>query len=115
MDVVLDFHTAFDKVDHGVQLRQLSSLGIRLQLYMWIQSFLTGQRQYVAVEGEVSAELDVSIGVPQGSVFGPVLFLVNFADISGVLQHKVASSVADDTRLFRHKERSGLWAVAGRP
>ena len=102
MDVVyLDFAKAFDKVDHGVLLAKLSALGIHGQLYTWIRSFLTGRRQYVAVEGAMSATSDVSSGVPQGSVLGPVLFLVHIADISGVLRHSVASSFADDTRVCK--------------
>lgn len=92
---------AFDKVHHVGLLSKLSELGIHGQLYTWVQSFLTGRRQCVAVEGAVSTESGVGNSVPQGSVLGPVWFLAHIANINGVLQHRVASSFADDTRLFK--------------
>lgn len=102
VDVVyLDFAKAFDKVDHGVLLHKLSSLGIKGNLGMWIHSFLHGRSQRVAVDGTLSERSHVSSGVPQGSVLGPFLFLALISDIDTGVKNSVMSSFADDTRVTR--------------
>ena len=97
--VYLDFAKAFDKVDHGILMRKLRLMGVGGPLLAWIRCFLLGREQAVAVEGVVSARSPVGSGVPQGSVLGPVLFLVHIADIDEHLSHTAVSSFADDTRL----------------
>jgi hypothetical protein len=99
--VYLDFSKAFDKVDHGVLLRKLRALGVRGKLLTWIHGFLSGRKQTVAVDGVLSTEALVVSGVPQGSVLGPVLFLVLAVDIDKDLEHATASSFADDTRVMK--------------
>ena len=82
MDVIyLDFAKAFDKVDHAIVLTKLSLLGIKGKLLDWIKSFLTDRTQYVVVNGFLSDPCKVISGVPQGSVLGPLLFLVLIGDI----------------------------------
>lgn len=101
VDVIyLDFAKAFDKVDHKILLRKLSLMGVGGGLLDWIQSFLTNRRQAVAVDGCCSPESTVVSGVPQGSVLGPLLFLVHISDIDSGLRFSQASSFADDTRLL---------------
>ena len=100
MDVVyLDFAKAFDKVDHGITLRKLKLLGIKGQLGRWICSFLTNRVQSVLVEGKKSKPKPVTSGVPQGSVLGPLLFLVLIGDIDKTVASSFLSSFADDTRV----------------
>ena len=101
VDVVyLDFCKAFDKVDHEALLRKLLSIGVRGKLLDWISSFLLNRKNTVAVEGEESDELNVKSGVPQGSVLGPLLFLIMISDIDRDLVKAKASSFADDTRVL---------------
>ena len=97
--VYLDFAKAFDKVDHGVVLKKLKSLGIRGRLGRWIHCFLTGRTQKVVVGGESSSIKVVISGVPQGSVLGPLLFLIMIGDIDKSVLTAFLSSFADDTRV----------------
>ena len=105
VDVVyLDFAKAFDKVDIGITLSKLKSIGIRGQLGRWLTAFLTNRQQTVLVNGKKSAPQPVISGVPQGSVLGPLLFLVLIGDIDQDVSSSFLSSFADDTRVGRHIE-----------
>ena len=105
VDVIyLDFAKAFDKVDIGVVLRKLHSLGIRGKLGRWLTAFLTGRDQAVVINGKRSQAQPVISGVPQGSVLGPLIFLVLIGDIDKDVLHSFLSSFADDTRIGRGVE-----------
>ena len=105
VDVIyLDFAKAFDKVDHNILLRKLFNMGIRGRLYNWIKSFLLDRKQMVNIEGSKSQEFDVASGVPQGSVLGPLLFIIHISDINALLQSTTVRSFADDTRLVKNIE-----------
>ena len=100
VDVIyLDFAKAFDKVDHGVLLEKLKEIGVHGVLLKWIRCFLTNRKQVVEVEGEITQESVVTSGVPQGSVLGPLLFLVHISDIDKYVVHSRVASFADDTRI----------------
>ena len=100
VDVVyLDFAKAFDKVDIGKNLRKLKSLGIHGNLGKWLLSFLSGRLQCVLVNGKKSQPKPVLSGVPQGSVLGPLLFLILIGDIDKDIVTPFLSSFADDTRV----------------
>ena len=99
--IYLDFAKAFDKVDHGIVLKKLSLLGIRGKLLQWIKSFLSSRTQMVLVNGVLSDPAPVISGVPQGSVIGPLLFLILIGDIDKNVAFSFLSSFADDTRLLR--------------
>ena len=98
--IYLDFSKAFDKVDHIILLQKLEKIGIKGQLLLWIKNFLTNRTQVVAVDGCLSEVEGVISGVPQGTVLGPLLFLVHIGDIDSTLQYATASSFADDTRIM---------------
>ena len=100
VDVIyLDFSKAFDKVDFLVTLRKIKQLGITGKVGKWIYSFLTGRTQTVIVNGMKSEDSVVRSGVPQGSVLGPLLFLILLGDIDKSVASAFVSSFADDTRV----------------
>ncbi len=96
--VYLDFSKAFDKVDHQIIIEKLKILGIGGKILKWIKSFLLNRNQRVIVNGFWSELSHVLSGVPQGSVIGPLLFLILIGDIDADLLHSFLSSFADDTR-----------------
>ena len=101
MDVVyLDFQKAFDKVPH--QRLLLNAHGIGNDVITWIEKWLTHRRQRVIVDGEISNWKSVLSGVPQGSVLGPILFLIYIYinDLEDDISSKVLK-LADDTKVFR--------------
>jgi hypothetical protein len=101
VDVIyLDFAKAFDKVDHSILLAKLQNAGIRGNVYEWIKKFLQNRTQSVVVDGEISAPVEVLSGVPQGTVLGPLLFLVMANDLSNNCPHSSVSCFADDTRVL---------------
>ena len=99
--IYLDFAKAFDKVDHKILLKKLKSYGIGGSLYHWIESFLTGRNQFVVVEGRNSYTIAVLSGVPQGTVLGPLLFLLYINDIEDVVHHSCVKIFADDSKLHK--------------
>ena len=96
--VYLDFAKAFDKVDHGLLLHKLKLCGIGGKVGIWIHSFLDNRHQQVAVNGTLSERSRIISGVPQGSVLGPLLFLIFINDIFAVTRKSSSSSFADDTK-----------------
>lgn len=101
VDVVyLDFSKAFDKVDHLTLLQKLAHIGIRGKLHKWIENFFQDRVQSVMVEGFESMKVDVRSGVAQGSVVGPLLFLIYICDIDCNTKYCKTSQFADDTRLL---------------
>ena len=99
--VYLDFAKAFDKVDHEILLQKLHIFGVRGKLHDWIKDFLLNRSQLVTVSGVHSVLALVLSGVPQGSVLGPILFLIYIDDLNNCLEGSSSGSFADDTRLSK--------------
>ena len=98
--IYLDLQKAFDTVDHSILLWKLHNYGIRGVMHSWFKSYLSNRKQYVSVNGCNSSQLPVSCGVPQGSVLGPLLFLLYINDIYNSVPGEKIKLFADDTNLF---------------
>ena len=102
VDVIyLDYAKAFDKVDHNILIAKLERYGINGKMLIWIKEFLSNRMQTVVVEGKKSSFQLVISGVPQGTVLGPVLFILDINDLVEILQYSKGLSFADDTKLSR--------------
>ena len=104
--IYLDFQKAFDKVPHQRLLLKLKAHGIGDSITDWIEQWLTDRRQRVVVDGEVSNWKSVLSGVPQGSVLGPILFLIYINDLDDSITSNLLK-FADDTKLFRKVNTDG--------
>ena len=98
VDVIL---LDFDKVPHSRLLYKLDYYGVRGQTNTWIKGFLSDWKQQVLLEGTHSNRTDVLLGVPQGNVLGPLLFLVYINDLPDSLRSSDARLFADDSLLYR--------------
>ena len=99
--IYLDFSKVFDKVDHGIFLHTLKDLGITGRLELWFFHFLNNRQHYVRMPGGISQPHPVLSGVPQGTVLGPLLFLIMIIDIDkGISPSAKLVSFSDDTRVY---------------
>ena len=102
--VYTDFAKAFDKCETNVLLHTLKDCGVVGRVGLWVSAFLDPiyRKQSVGVDGRISSLVPVVSGVPQGTVLGPILFLVHIRGISSSLSPGTSSSsFADDTRIWR--------------
>ena len=94
-----DLSKAFDTISTDILLHKLNIYGIRGTANKWIESYLTNRSQYVDFDSHKSSSLPVRCGVPQGSILGPLLFLLYINDISHSTTENILS-FADDTTVF---------------
>ena len=100
--IFLDLSKAFDKVPHNLLVKKLENSGIGGPLLAWFRSYLTDQQQCVVLHGVCSDWLPVTSGVPQGSILGPLLFLIYCNDVQNYIQAKSTLTLfADDSKLYR--------------
>ena len=97
----MDFVKAFDTVPHHRLLYKLQWYGIQGKVHQWISSFLTNHRQKVILGNAHSSLVDVSSGVPQGTVLGPILFLIYINDLPDYARYSAIRLFADDCIIYR--------------
>ena len=98
--VFLDLKKAFDTVNHTILLNKMERMGFRGMVLEWFRSYLSGRRISVYANGTLSDERNVNIGLPQGAVCSPLLFLMYINDMSNVCSDLKCVQFADDTTLF---------------
>ena len=99
--IFFDFAKAFDSVPHDLIVHELKTFGFGSNLLQWIENYLQGRYQSVMIEGQVSSPLPVTSSVPQGSIIGPLLFVLYINDICDVCT-SIMKLYADDAKLYRN-------------
>ena len=98
--IFLDLKKAFDTVNHSILLRKLMKYGIRGNAYKWLQDYLNDRKQFVLFDNSESMCEKICCGVPQGSILGPLLFLIYINDMAYISEKILPIIFADDTNIF---------------
>ena len=102
--VFVDLKKAFDTVDHNILLKKLHCYGVRGIANEWLASYLKNRKQFVSIGGHISSTQVIQTGVPQGSVLGPLLFLLYVNDLNKSIKNSRAYHFADDTNILLSNE-----------
>ena len=100
--VLTDFSKAFDTVDFAALLQKLHKLNFSKEALKFILSYLTDRKQFVQIDDKISSNKTVKLGVPQGSILGPVLFNIYVSDMDTVCEGSTCLQYADDSNIYNH-------------
>ena len=100
MGLFIDLSKAFDTVNHDILLAKLEFYGVRGVALQWFKSYLSCRTQFVQYNGYNSSSKYIKCGVPQGSILGPLLFLLYINDLCNVSKALDFILFADDTNIF---------------
>ena len=98
--IYVDFKKAFDTVNHNILLDKLAYYGVRGTENKWFKTYLTNRKQHVTVSDQTSDNALIEFGIPQGSVLGPLLFLIYINDLNQAIKFRREHHFADDTNLL---------------
>nr|CAI5833067.1 unnamed protein product [Callosobruchus analis] len=98
--VLLDFSKAFDTINHNLLVSKCRYLGFDILSTKWLRCYLNERHQYVVVKNKISMSKPICSGVPQGSVLGPLLFLMYIFNLPNVIKHCSVQLYADDTQIY---------------
>ena len=100
VSIFLDLSKAFDTVNHTILFSKLSHYGVRGLPLQWFMSYMTNREQFVSFQNTESSTMKITCGVPQGSILGPLIFLLYINDLGTVSQNMFSLLFADDTSLI---------------
>ena len=98
--ILTDLQKAFDTLDHDVLLKKMECVGFKKPVIKWFKSLLSNRKFFVSIEGVFSEEGLLTCGVPQGSILGPLFFLIYINDLTQSLSETTSNLYADDPCIY---------------
>ena len=102
--ILIDLQKAFDTIDHKILLQKLKYIGFSSSATDWVKSYLTNRTTFVEIEGCKSSDKEIKCGVPQGSILGPLLFLIYVNDMCQAVQCDLLLYADDSCLTVTHKD-----------